>query len=144
MSNVESNGQRKVHSALFTGLTPNTLYKVQVSDKNGNILKWANYKTVPGADATQLKMAVGGDLGMTKQGKQMTSYLSSFAPDIIILGGDTVYDDGMRACFNSWDQFYLMFDEVNTKLDRIVPLVLSVGNHDVGFDAMTENTISTS
>lgn len=37
-----------------------------------------------------------------------------------------------------------MFEEVNKKLDRIVPLVLSVGNHDVGFDAMTENTISTS
>jgi hypothetical protein len=52
MSNVESNGQRKVHSVLFTGLLPDTLYKVELSDKNGNILKWANYKTVPGADAT--------------------------------------------------------------------------------------------
>lgn len=74
----------------------------------------------------------------------MTSYLVDFKPDIIILGGDTVYDDGMRSCFNSWDEFYSMFDYVNQKVDRIIPLILTVGNHDVGFDALTENRLSTS
>ena len=28
-----------------------------------------------------------------------------------------------------------MFEELNGRLDRLVPLVLSVGNHDVGFDS---------
>jgi hypothetical protein len=74
----------------------------------------------------------------------MTSYLIDFNPDIIILGGDTVYDDAMRTCFYSWDEFYSMFDVVNKKLDRIVPLILTIGNHDIGFDALTENRISTS
>jgi predicted MPP superfamily phosphohydrolase len=67
----------------------------------------------------------------------MTSYLVSFSPDIIILGGDTVYDDGMRSCYNSWDEFYTMFEDINSKLNRIVPFVMAVGNHDVGFDAVT-------
>lgn len=137
MDNVESLGQRNVYSTLFTNLAPNTMYKIEISDSKGLVLKWANYKTVPGADAAELKMAVGGDLGMTKEGKQMTSYLLNFSPDIIILGGDTVYDDAMRSCFNSWDQFYLMFDEINKKLNRIVPIIMTVGNHDVGFDAIT-------
>jgi hypothetical protein len=39
----------------------------------------------------------------------MTSYLFQYNPDIIILGGDTVYDDGMRSCYYSWDNFYSMF-----------------------------------
>lgn len=74
----------------------------------------------------------------------MTSYLINFKPDVIILGGDTVYDDAMRSCFFSWDEFYSMFDTVNTKLDRIVPLILTVGNHDIGFDALTDNYMRTS
>lgn len=74
----------------------------------------------------------------------MTSYLIDFKPDVIILGGDTVYDDAMRSCFFSWDEFYSMFETVNIKLDRIVPLILTLGNHDVGFDALTDNYIRTS
>lgn len=66
----------------------------------------------------------------------MTSYLKDFAPDVIILGGDTVYDNGLRTCYYSWDIFYSMFKPVYIHLDRLVPLVLSIGNHDVGFDAL--------
>jgi hypothetical protein len=88
-------------------------------------------------------MAVGGDLGMSKEGILMTSYLDAFDPDIIILGGDTTYDDGMRSCYTTWDEFYSMFESINEKRNRIIPLVMSVGNHDVGFDAMTQNDIST-
>lgn len=48
-------------------------------------------------------MAVGGDLGMTEEGIKITSFLSDFKPDVIILGGDTTYDDGMRSCYHTWD-----------------------------------------
>lgn len=86
-------------------------------------------------------MAVGGDLGMSSNGDTMTSYLVKFNPDIIILGGDIAYDDGERSCYYSWDTIYSMFQPVYKKLDRLVPIVMSVGNHDVGFDALTDNTI---
>jgi hypothetical protein len=42
----------------------------------------------------------------------------------------------MRTCYYSWDNFYAIFDQLNTKLNRLVPLIMSVGNHDVGFDSM--------
>lgn len=86
-------------------------------------------------------MAIGGDLGMNKNGEIMTSYLNDFAPDVIILGGDTVYDDGMRSCYYSWDNFYRMFEPVYEKLNRLVPIVMSIGNHDVGFDAFSAANI---
>lgn len=64
-----------------------------------------------------------------------------FNPHAILVGGDNVYDDAMRTCFYSWDNAYDLFDEVNCKLNRLVPLVFSVGNHDVGYHAMSGNTI---
>jgi hypothetical protein len=60
-----------------------------------------------------------------------------YNPDIIIIGGDNSYDDGMRTCYYSWDNFYDIFDDLNQKMDRLVPLIMSVGNHDVGFDALS-------
>jgi hypothetical protein len=42
----------------------------------------------------------------------------------------------MRTCYYSWDNFYKIFDTLNKKMDRLVPLILTVGNHDVGFDSM--------
>lgn len=73
----------------------------------------------------------------------MTSYLEAFQPDVIVLGGDTTYDDGMRSCYSNWDELYSMFEKIYEKIGRLVPLVMSVGNHDVGFDALTDNAIST-
>ena len=97
---------------------------------------------MPGPDASTLRIAAGGDLGMTEEGKLMTSYLKDFDPDVIILGGDTVYDNGLRTCYYNWDIFYSMFKPVYLHLNRLVPLVMSIGNHDVGFDALDPVEIS--
>ena len=144
MDNVESIGQRNVHSVLMTGLTADTLYQLEVLDSKGTILKEIGYKTTPGADASIVKIAAGGDLGMNEQAELMTSYLKEFDPDIIILGGDTVYDDALRSCYYSWDVFYWMFEPVYTHLKRLVPIVMSIGNHDVGFDALSKINVPTS
>ena len=42
----------------------------------------------------------------------------------------------MNTCFNSWDDMYDLLDELNSRLNRLVPIVLSIGNHDVGYDAL--------
>lgn len=42
----------------------------------------------------------------------------------------------MRTCFYSWDNLYDIMDELNTQLNRLVPLILSIGNHDVGYNAL--------
>ena len=70
--------------------------------------------------------------------------LAGFKPDVIVIGGDIVYDDGMRACYYSWANFYRIFEPLYENLGRLVPLVLTVGNHDVGYDALTDNWIDNS
>ncbi len=42
----------------------------------------------------------------------MTSHLTAYDPDVIVIGGDVAYDDGMRTCYYSWDNFYDMFEKV--------------------------------
>jgi hypothetical protein len=42
----------------------------------------------------------------------------------------------MRTCFYIWENVYDIFDELNGKLNRMVPVIFSIGNHDVGFDAL--------
>ena len=39
----------------------------------------------------------------------MTFSLDSFNPDVIILGGDIAYDNGMRICYYTWDTFLDLF-----------------------------------
>ena len=76
MDNVESIGKRNVHSVLMMDLQPDTLYSLEVRSHNDTVLKRIGYKTVPGADATSIRIISGGDIGMNKQGKLMTSYIT--------------------------------------------------------------------
>lgn len=80
---------------------------------------------------------------MSESGDKITNYLIDFNPDIIILGGDIAYDDAMRTCYYSWDTVYSMFEPTYKGLDRLVPIIFTVGNHDVGYDALTSNSIGT-
>lgn len=103
---------------------------------NDAILDTKKYRTLPGQNASELRLAVGGDVGLDDEASQLTSYLKEFNPHAIILGGDNAYDDGMRTCFYSWDNLYDIMNELNTQLNRLVPLILSIGNHDVGYNAL--------
>jgi hypothetical protein len=50
-----------------------------------------------------------------------------------MIGGDVSYDNAMNDCYYSWDTFLSAFE--NIRAGRIVPLVLAVGNHDVGLNS---------
>ena len=75
---------------------------------------------------------------MNEDAVKLTSYLVDYDPHVILIGGDIAYDDGMDTCFYSWDNFYNIFEDLNRNVSRIVPIVLTVGNHDVGFDALAD------
>lgn len=79
---------------------------------------------------------MGGDVGLDKDASTLTSHLVGYDPHVLLIGGDNAYDDGMRTCFYSWDNLYDILDELNGKLNRMVPVVFTVGNHDVGYNAL--------
>eukprot|EP00330_Aristerostoma_sp_ATCC50986_P002568 CAMPEP_0114587106 /NCGR_PEP_ID=MMETSP0125-20121206/10151_1 /TAXON_ID=485358 ORGANISM="Aristerostoma sp., Strain ATCC 50986" /NCGR_SAMPLE_ID=MMETSP0125 /ASSEMBLY_ACC=CAM_ASM_000245 /LENGTH=271 /DNA_ID=CAMNT_0001782855 /DNA_START=1054 /DNA_END=1866 /DNA_ORIENTATION=+ len=78
---------------------------------------------------------MGGDVGSEKIAQDMTKALLGYDPDIIIIGGDIAYDQAMLTCWYSWDEFFWMFENLGDKLNKVIPLVAGVGNHDVGYDA---------
>ena len=40
----------------------------------------------------------------------------------------------MTSCYHTWDSFLWMMEDLNTAVNYLVPLVLGVGNHDVGLN----------
>ena len=54
-------------------------------------------------------------------------------PHIILIGGDVSYDNGHIHCYYSNDLFLNIFEERFAYMGRVVPFILSVGNHDVGY-----------
>ena len=82
---------------------------------------------------------MGGDIGISNGGTEITNQLISFNPDVMIIGGDIAYDDAVRSCYYSWDSYYSLFQPVYQKLNRLIPMVLTLGNHDIGFDSLSNN-----
>jgi 3',5'-cyclic AMP phosphodiesterase CpdA len=122
-------GQRIVWCALVTGLTPGTVYSLRASLSNSKLS--STYRTVP---ADNLTLAVGGDVGIQSNTVLLNKQLSADV-DIIVLGGDIAYDDGMLSCYYSWDRLFSLFEDRFRALNRIIPIIFAVGNHDVGFNS---------
>jgi hypothetical protein len=54
-------------------------------------------------------------------------------PDVIAIGGDMAYDNGIAACACLWDAFLAMMD-YRAPDGRLIPFTFAVGNHDVGYN----------
>jgi hypothetical protein len=48
----------------------------------------------------------------------------------------------MLSCYYSWDTFYYLFNPLYNNLGRLVPMIFSIGNHDVGFDALNNLNVT--
>jgi metallophosphoesterase superfamily enzyme len=108
------------------------------------VLYSTGYRTVPDERAEEVRIVIGGDVGFEGEGIASTllSHLVEYDPHAIIIGGDDAYDDGYKTCYYSWDTVYYLFEEINQKLKRLVPLVFSIGNHDVGYHALADVKIN--
>lgn len=61
---------------------------------------------------------------------------------MILIGGDVGYDNGNLHCYYSWDLFLNTFEQEFADMDRIVPFIFSIGNHDVGFNDYADYNIT--
>ena len=110
LASLEPILQRNVHHAYFDKLTPDSLYNITVTNTdNGVVLAQTAYLTLPDADAEEVRLAMGGDVGLDELAKNLTAFLVDFKPHVVIIGGDIAYDDGMKTCLFSWDNFYQLF-----------------------------------
>jgi len=139
--NLETRGDRHVHSAFLGGLDVNSKYNFEIY-YNGKTQRSGNYQTLPSKSLERnILMASGGDVGTSMRARNMTAALETYPLDVILVGGDLAYDNGMPSCYYSWDEFLRMFESINDYQGRLVPLMVSVGNHDLGFNAYQDGTI---
>ena len=130
-------GERNIHNVLLQNLAPNTLYTIEIY-YNGKTQATTTYQTLPGSDSTDnFTLIYSGDAGYNLNSQQMTPVIAEQNPSALIIGGDIAYDDGANNCYYTMDLFLSMVEKgINEKLGRLVPMILGIGNHDVGFNSM--------
>lgn len=132
----ESIGKRNVHSVQITDLSPETYYTMRLVHE-GKVIKEFTYKTLPDENSeTPIIIATGGDVGLTQVAVNVTRIVTEYNPDVLIIGGDIAYDNGMCNCYFAYDLYFKPFNELNEKLGRLVPVIIGVGNHDIGRDIL--------
>ena len=68
--------------------------------------------------------------------------VSKMDPDVISIGGDISYDNNMIDCYWTHDLFLEQYEKATLSIGRLVPLILGVGNHDVGLNPRSHRKLS--
>ena len=91
---------------------------------------WTNaiYKTLP--SSPPVRMINAGDSGFNHAAVNLSKIVSRLNPDIFFMGGDIAYDNNVAACSYTWDYFLGMYGQITATLGYMMPIVVSVGNHD--------------
>ncbi|EAS06851.1 metallophosphoesterase (macronuclear) [Tetrahymena thermophila SB210] len=136
---VESKGQRNVHSALISGLTPKTKYVIQIKYAGDDTVQATHfYRTLPDKNDPNLNITMinAGDAGNTEPARQFNQLVATLQPDIFFMGGDIAYDDNFNTCYYAWDFYLGGLEQMFNKLGYLLPMVWTVGNHDVGLNEL--------
>ena len=133
---VTEYSQRGVFTVLLKGLEANTTYSFRITapDWNNYDAQIYTYRTF---DTSNLTIVAGGDVGNSVLSHQMiNNTINKMEPDLIMVGGDIAYDQNSPSCFRAWDYLLRSFPIsrkiIETGTIRIVPVLFSTGNHDIG------------
>lgn len=137
-------GNRDVNSALLSGLTPATLYRLQIRLGDANLTMpttapW-RFRTAP-EHQNPTTLAMCGDMGTYDDAAKLlrlagASPTALDAPSVFVVGGDIAYDNGMPTCYCAWDSWLGFYGEAASSTGFLIPFVLVVGNHDTGTEAV--------
>lgn len=144
LSSFEQRGRRNVHHVLLTNLLPETRYTMKIEYDN-KVQFTFEYATLPTKFSSKdIVISTGGDIGDRKIAREMIDKALLNNPDVIVVGGDIVYDDAERSCYFAWDSLLRTFTTSMISHDRLIPLMFSVGNHDVGLNSLPSRNITLS
>jgi hypothetical protein len=129
---LEAHYQRQVFSVFVSKLTPNTEYTFSLRSHIGSVGGGeGDHPTVyrfKTPSSENLSLVAGGDAGNTRDAKRIISRILETNPDIIVIGGDVAYDNGMYSCACVWDEF---LSTISPSQGGLIPLSFAVGNHDM-------------
>jgi hypothetical protein len=138
-------GERKVFSIFLGILEPDTEYLIKIEYQNKRQYEFS-YKTLPDENSHEkYNIIYAGDVGVSQQAEKMSDVIITHNPRTILLGGDISYDNGDPACYYAMDIFLNLLEErIYKPLGRIVPLILAVGNHDLGINNLADRNVEIS
>jgi len=138
-SGYDSTGERNIHNILLQQLNPDTKYIIEVF-YDGKSQKKTFYQTLPSKDSSsKFNIVYGGDIGYSKAAQDLSTIAVEKDPRVLIIGGDLAYDDGHASCYHTLDKTMSMLQNlINEKLGRLVPLIVAVGNHDIGWKSLAK------
>jgi acid phosphatase type 7 len=120
--------ERTIHRLELTSLRPDTLYELRF-DPAGTIYR---FRTMPAALTREIRIAAGGDIGYGTWAERMHHLAASYDPDFALWGGDLAYCDGAPQRLGRWyDFFYSKKRALLTKERRLIPVLVTSGNHEV-------------
>ena len=137
---------RNVYSAHLTDLKPDKIYIFSIEEESW--LKHPNQKlySYQTFGSRPIKILAAGDVGNKEASIEMgINTVKNLNVDLMIFGGDLAYDNNIPTCYNAWDYFLRTIqqnvEDPVTKTTRIIPMILGVGNHDVGVQSFTFATV---
>jgi hypothetical protein len=132
---------REVHSAYLSMLHRETFYAlwvVRFPTTDSSALSPTpdlTFETFP-LESTPLQFIVGGDMGTTPAAQQVSEQAAAQQISFAIIGGDISYANDLIACIDVWDEWLSIYEKVMvTKKGAHIPMITTVGNHDVGSNA---------
>jgi len=121
-------GERLVHTAEMTSLSPGGTYEFQVDGYTNTF----SFRTMP-SDLTQpVKFAVAGDADTGADADAMAAAIAAKDPSFLAMIGDHAYDNSRATNFWTWERYLeSYFSNLRAPDGRLIPVVAGVGNHEI-------------
>ncbi len=121
---------RTIHRVELTGLLPGTEYVFRFGDNS----KSYRFCTMPGDNIHEpVRIAIGGDVYREYEfTERITALAASYEPNFVVFGGDLAYANSDPRRVENWFEFFeIMKNNLVIDKNRLVPIVVAVGNHEV-------------
>lgn len=122
----------QLHRVELTGLAPGTLHHFMVAGEG----RLHSFRTLPATLERPVRFVEGGDVGKDFEVMdRVNQRAASVDPDFAVWGGDLAYCDGDPAkAWRWWRFFQSVHRHLRTSDGRLVPLVVTPGNHELPRD----------
>jgi acid phosphatase type 7 len=123
---------------LLQKLSPDTNYYFVYEDENHTAGEEQFFRTLPNDDSA-IEFIQGGDMSASKAIETIAKKSITDETMALLIGGDVAYANGKTSNYKMWLKWFeIMNRSMRTPNGRLIPLIVSVGNHEVNGQATSD------
>jgi Purple acid Phosphatase, N-terminal domain/Calcineurin-like phosphoesterase len=124
--------RRYIHHVTLRGLAPDTTYYFVAGDPRAGFTAEKRFHTLPGGDRP-LRFVEGADMDVDRRVPPLLRAAATTHPMFALVAGDLAYANGNLSKLGKWDSWFRNWEEnMVTPEGDLIPMVVALGNHDVG------------